>query len=146
MIIVPKLPCFFAHIRQNVCFNCLVWIMNRHYNECVSRFVFSMLLKGYKEPEAYRYKKAEGYPRLSFRLSCTSRWKPHAECIRAHICTWCCSRRSDLGRWPWSQTEARLGPHNETTQNLEREKKILIVYTPKKSNGIWGTTESPKRT
>lgn len=70
----------------------------------------------------YRYKKAEGYPRLSFHPSYTSEWRPHAECIQAHICTWCCSQRNGLGRWPWSQTEARRGPRNETTQNLEREK------------------------
>lgn len=76
----------------------------------------------------YLYKKAGGYPRLSFPPSYTSMWTPHAECIQAHICMWCCFQRSGLGRWLWSQTEAHQGPHSETTQNLRRSFKQKKKY------------------
>ncbi len=112
---------------------------------CVTSFQSE---NSFTQRDTYRYRKAEGYPRLSFRLSYTSEWKPRAECIQAHICTWCCSQRNGPGRWPWSQTEAPLGPRNETTQNLEREEKKdpHCVYFRKKthyrkSNTPWGKTE-----
>lgn len=94
-------------------------------HKCLSFCASETLLKRVNSliyGDTYRCRMEEGYPRLSFHLSYTSTSKPRAGCIRVHICMWCCSQRNGLGHWPSGQTEARQGPHSETTQNLSKPK------------------------
>lgn len=85
--------------------------------------------------QTYRCRRAAGCPRLFSRPSCTWAWRRHAACIPARSGTWCCCRRSGLGRWPWSRTVARQGPRSETTQNLKRGGKRVSGAGLK---GRWG--------
>lgn len=66
-------------------------------HKCVCHFVHLKSANSIIYRGTYRCKMEEGYPRLSFHLSYISALKPRAECTRAHIYMWCCSRRNGLG-------------------------------------------------